>query len=127
MTVASCPFSKAAAISHPAAEDTIFLSIIHKLYIGLLSFDAALDESLMKLLKKKYPPALLLAFGLMRQAPLLYTHNTISEAVYVMVPLEKVKRQSRDHCRALLVSSVALVCQDDKEDSDMRGIGSVAL
>jgi len=36
------------------------------LCIGSLSFDAALDESLMKLLKKKYPPALLLAFGLMR-------------------------------------------------------------
>ena len=50
MTVVSYPFSKAAAISHLAAEDTIFLSIIYKLYIGSLSFGAALDKSLMKLI-----------------------------------------------------------------------------
>ena len=127
MTIASCLFSKAIAISHLAVEDTIYLTIIHKLCIGPLSFGTALDKSLIKLLKKKYPPTLLLAFGSTRQAPSLCTHNTMSEVVYIIVPLGKVKRQSRHRCRALLVSSVALVCWDDKEDSDTRGIGSVAL
>ena len=73
ITVASCPFSNAAAISHSAAEDTMLRRILHKVWIGPFSLGSAESISLMKLLRKKWPPTLLLAPGSTRYAPSLWT------------------------------------------------------
>ena len=81
MTMASWPFSKAPAISHSVAEETIFLSILQRVCIGPLRWGVAFERLDMKSLRKKWPPTLLLALGSIRYAPLLYTYNTMSEAV----------------------------------------------
>ena len=125
ITVASWPFSKAAAISHSAAEETMLRNILHKLWIGPFNFGAAVCISLMKSLRKKWPPTLLLAPGSTRYAPSLCTHNIMSEAVYVMVPLGNVRRYSMRRLTALLVSSVAFTCYPCTVESATNGKGSV--
>jgi hypothetical protein len=49
----SWPFSKALAISYSTAEETIFLSILEKVCIGLLRWGVAFERSDIKLLRKK--------------------------------------------------------------------------
>ena len=125
MKVASYPFSKAAAISHSVAEDTIFLRILQRVYIGLLSLGLALVIFLMKLLRKKWPLTLLLALCSMRYALSLYTYKTMSEAVYVMVPFENMRRYSRQPSRALSVAEVSFVCYVEIDKRVTRGMRSI--
>ena len=123
--MASCLFSKAAAISHLAAKDMIFLRILQRVCIGPLSLGSALVIYLIKLLRKKWPPALLLVLGSIRYAPLLCSYKTMSEAVYIMVLFRNMRRYSRQHYRALTVAKVAFVCCIEMDKRAVRGMGSV--
>ena len=85
-------------------------NILHRLWIGLFNFGVAVCASLMKSLRKKWPPTLLLAPGSTRYAPSLCTHNTMSDAACVILPLGKVRRYSMRWFTALAVLSVAFAC-----------------